>query len=123
MKNFEYVYSNTVAYKDNFSFKIGIQRNPAGDGYLTIGLKCENPAQTWSFKTGSMMRVKSRKNGVQSAQKYYNDAPFTSSWPWDFHKFMLWEDLLTLYDDYGFINADGEITVEVLVYPHSYIIN
>lgn len=116
----EYLYSNTMAYGDNFSFKFKIKRNPAG--YLSIYLTCDNPAQTWSLNTGRLIRLISGKNGVHSAQRFSNDRTYTpSSNSWGFSKFILWADLVN--DDNGYINDDGEITVEFLVYPHSFSIN
>ena len=119
MQDYDYVYSNTVAYKDNFSLEFGIKRNPADEGYLSIYLYCLNPAPTWSFKAGSVSRVISGKNGVHSSQRYDNDDTFTSSSNnWGFSKFILWSDLIN--EDNGLITSYGAITVEVLVYPHSF---
>ena len=120
MQDNEYLYSSTMAYEDNFSFKFEIKRNPAG--YLSIYLTCDNPAQTWSLNTGRLIRLISGKNGVHSAQRFSNDRTYTpSSNSWGFSKFILWADLVN--DDNGYINDDGEITIEVLIYPHSFSIN
>lgn len=113
--------SENVVFIGEFSFQIIIRRvaDTSGEEYLLLAVRCYNPADNWSFNTGLSTQVISVRNGVDSAHIYADETIYTPSANIrGYLHFMKWSTLVDT--DHGFINDDDEITVEALLYPHSF---
>ena len=113
-------YSENLVVNSAFTCTIKIVRKYDGFAYhyLEIYIKLDSTEENWQFRTDTEYHVLSSKNGVSSAIRYdYDDNLTPSSGYRGYSKFMSWDSLTDKSN--GFITDQDEITVEILLYPHS----